>query len=71
MPGEIHEFKQDLNSLDRSKKKDAVKRIIASMTVGKDVSSLFPGAPVVVLACLCAAGWGTALHTGAGKHRLA
>eukprot|EP00887_Chlorella_sp_A99_P005532 scaffold1.g5532.t1 len=40
--GEIHEFKQDLNSLDRGKKKDAVKKVIAAMTVGKDVSSLFP-----------------------------
>lgn len=44
LAGEIHEFKQDLNTLDRSKKKEAVKRIIAAMTVGKDVSSLFPGA---------------------------
>lgn len=41
--GEILEFKQDLNAMDRSKKKDAVKKVIAAMTVGKDVSSLFPG----------------------------
>ncbi|KAL4516056.1 hypothetical protein Ndes2526B_g00766 [Nannochloris sp. 'desiccata'] len=40
--GEIHEFKQDLNAVDRGKKKDAVKKVIAAMTVGKDVSSLFP-----------------------------
>lgn len=70
--GEIQEFKQELNSLDRNKKKDAVKKVIAgqclflsrypvqlpnvekyltsgslvsiftAMTVGKDVSSLFP-----------------------------
>jgi len=29
LAGEIHEFKQDLNSLDRGKKKDAVKKVIA------------------------------------------
>ncbi|KAI8110917.1 hypothetical protein M9434_004491 [Picochlorum sp. BPE23] len=40
--GEIQEFKQELNSLDKSKRKDAVKKVIAAMTVGKDVSSLFP-----------------------------
>jgi AP-1 complex subunit beta-1 len=40
--GEIQEFKQELNNPDRSKRKDAVKRVIAAMTVGKDVSSLFP-----------------------------
>ena len=40
--GEIHEFKEDLRSLDRSKKKEAVKKVIAAMTVGKDVSMLFP-----------------------------
>ncbi|KAK9841945.1 hypothetical protein WJX81_000273 [Elliptochloris bilobata] len=40
--GEIHEFKEDLRALDRSKKKEAVKKVIAAMTVGKDVSMLFP-----------------------------
>lgn len=40
--GEIVEFRQDLHSLDRSKKKEAVKKVIAAMTVGKDVSILFP-----------------------------
>ena len=40
--GEIHEYKEDLASLDKSKKKDAVKKVIAAMTVGKDVSMLFP-----------------------------
>lgn len=39
--GEILEFKDDLHSLDKSKKKDAVKKVIAAMTVGKDVSMLF------------------------------
>lgn len=39
--GEIHELKSDLNSLNRDKIKDAVKKVIAAMTVGKDVSSLF------------------------------
>ena len=42
--GEIHELKQELCALDKSKKKDAVKKVIAAMTVGKDVSPLFPGA---------------------------
>ena len=42
LAGEIHEFKEDLRSLDRSKKKEAVKKVIAAMTVGKDVSMLFP-----------------------------
>lgn len=40
--GEIQELKDELHSLDKQKKKDAVKKVIASMTVGKDVSSLFP-----------------------------
>ena len=40
--GEIHEFKEDLRALDRGKRKDAVKKVIAAMTVGKDVSMLFP-----------------------------
>ena len=35
------ELKTDLNSLNKDKVKDAVKKVIASMTVGKDVSSLF------------------------------
>ena len=41
-PGEIHELKEELASLDRYKKKEAVKKVIAAMTVGKDVSMLFP-----------------------------
>ncbi|KAH9326126.1 hypothetical protein KI387_006304, partial [Taxus chinensis] len=39
--GEISEFKDELNSQYKDKKKDAVKKVIAAMTVGKDVSSLF------------------------------
>ena len=35
------ELKTDLNSQNKDKVKDAVKKVIASMTVGKDVSSLF------------------------------
>lgn len=35
------EYKQDLNSTDKSKQKDALKKVIAAMTVGKDVSMLF------------------------------
>ena len=40
--GEIQELKDELHSLDKSVKKTAVKKVIASMTVGKDVSTLFP-----------------------------
>merc|ERR1712168_1502639 len=39
--GEMAELRQDLHSENRTKKKEAVKKVIASMTVGKDVSSLF------------------------------
>ncbi|GAQ78829.1 adapitin protein [Klebsormidium nitens] len=39
--GEIHELKEELNSQFKDKKKDAVKKVIAAMTVGKDVSMLF------------------------------
>jgi len=39
--GEIAEFKADLNSTTKDKVKEAVKKVIAAMTVGKDVSSLF------------------------------
>lgn len=40
--GEIFELKAELNSDKKDRKKEAVKKVIASMTVGKDVSSLFP-----------------------------
>lgn len=40
--GEIFELKAELNSDKKDKKKEAVKKVIASMTVGKDVSALFP-----------------------------
>ncbi|CDW58173.1 B2-adapt-app C and Adaptin N and Alpha adaptinC2 domain containing protein [Trichuris trichiura] len=40
--GEIFELKSELNSDRKEKKKEAVKKVIASMTVGKDVSALFP-----------------------------
>ncbi|XP_028391800.1 LOW QUALITY PROTEIN: AP-1 complex subunit beta-1-like [Dendronephthya gigantea] len=40
--GEIFELKAELNSEKKDRKKEAVKKVIASMTVGKDVSSLFP-----------------------------
>lgn len=39
--GEIPELKADLNSLKEEKRKDAAKKVIALMTVGKDVSMLF------------------------------
>eukprot|EP00357_Protocruzia_adherens_P001477 CAMPEP_0115019144 /NCGR_PEP_ID=MMETSP0216-20121206/29252_1 /TAXON_ID=223996 /ORGANISM="Protocruzia adherens, Strain Boccale" /LENGTH=911 /DNA_ID=CAMNT_0002390525 /DNA_START=118 /DNA_END=2853 /DNA_ORIENTATION=- len=40
--GELKELEDELNSNDKNRKKEAVKKIIAAMTVGKDVSSLFP-----------------------------
>ncbi|KAJ7058271.1 adaptin N terminal region-domain-containing protein [Mycena amicta] len=40
--GENYELSVDLNSGYAEKRKDAIKRVIASMTVGKDVSGLFP-----------------------------
>mmetsp|Transcript_18526 Transcript_18526/g.42898 ORF Transcript_18526/g.42898 Transcript_18526/m.42898 type:complete len:702 (-) Transcript_18526:671-2776(-) len=39
--GEMHELRLELHSTDRVTKVDAVKKVIASMTVGKDVSMLF------------------------------
>lgn len=35
--GEIYELKAQLNSDRRDKKRDAIKKVIANMTVGKDV----------------------------------
>jgi hypothetical protein len=35
------ELKEELNSLKEEKKKEAVKKVIAAMTVGKDVSQVF------------------------------
>ncbi|EJU00201.1 Adaptor protein complex beta subunit [Dacryopinax primogenitus] len=40
--GENFELRSDLNSEYRDRRKDAIKRVIANMTVGKDVSGLFP-----------------------------
>lgn len=40
--GENHELRADLNSEYKDRRKDAIKRVIANMTVGKDVSGLFP-----------------------------
>eukprot|EP00993_Chasmostoma_nieuportense_P000827 NODE_175_length_2814_cov_60.791961_g161_i0.p1 GENE.NODE_175_length_2814_cov_60.791961_g161_i0~~NODE_175_length_2814_cov_60.791961_g161_i0.p1 ORF type:complete len:926 (+),score=330.92 NODE_175_length_2814_cov_60.791961_g161_i0:39-2780(+) len=39
--GEAHELKEELNSESRERQKNAIKKVIASMTVGRDVSSLF------------------------------
>jgi AP-1 complex subunit beta-1 len=36
------ELQEGLNSMKLSKQKDSMKQIIASMTIGKDVSKLFP-----------------------------
>lgn len=38
--GEMFELKAELNSEKREKRKEAVKKVIASMTVGKDVRYL-------------------------------
>lgn len=46
--GEISELRNDLSALSETTKKDAVKKVIALMTVGKDVSKLFPD----VLKCI-------------------
>jgi AP-1 complex subunit beta-1 len=40
--GEIHELKEELNHQSKEKKKEALKKVIQAMTVGSDVSSLFP-----------------------------
>jgi len=40
--GEINELKNDLNSISKDVIKGAVKKVIALMTIGKDVASLFP-----------------------------
>ncbi|GAA5888875.1 hypothetical protein JCM5296_005025 [Sporobolomyces johnsonii] len=40
--GENAELRADLNSQYAASRKEAIKRVIASMTVGKDVSGLFP-----------------------------
>lgn len=40
--GEIHELKEELHSVNKERKKEAVKKVIAAMTIGKDVSGLFP-----------------------------
>jgi len=40
--GEIAEWRDELQRTDLEVQKDAVKKVIAAMTVGKDVSSLFP-----------------------------
>ena len=37
LAGEIFELKAELNSDKKDRKKEAVKKVIASMTVGKDV----------------------------------
>ena len=39
---ELSEIQEQLNSMKPEEKKDAVKTVIAMMTIGKDVSSLFP-----------------------------
>jgi hypothetical protein len=40
--GENYELRQQLNSEYREKRADAIKRVIANHTIGKDCSGLFP-----------------------------
>jgi vesicle coat complex subunit len=40
--GENWELRQQLNSEYRDKRADAIKRVIANHTIGKDCSGLFP-----------------------------
>eukprot|EP00931_Biecheleriopsis_adriatica_P048103 TRINITY_DN27786_c0_g1_i1.p1 TRINITY_DN27786_c0_g1~~TRINITY_DN27786_c0_g1_i1.p1 ORF type:complete len:929 (+),score=191.37 TRINITY_DN27786_c0_g1_i1:41-2827(+) len=40
--GEIGEFKEELNNTNKDRKKEALKKVIQAMTIGSDVSSLFP-----------------------------
>jgi vesicle coat complex subunit len=46
--GELNELQEDLNSAKFEKKKEALKKVIAHMTIGKDVSPLFQS----VIKCL-------------------
>jgi AP-1 complex subunit beta-1 len=39
--GEVHELQEELLNPKEDKRKEAVKKVIAAMTVGKDVSMLF------------------------------
>ena len=39
---ELNELQHDLNSNKHEEKKEAAKQVIAMMTIGKDVSALFP-----------------------------
>lgn len=40
--GEIPELQAELNSTNANNRREALKKVIAAMTVGKDVSALFP-----------------------------
>jgi len=48
LTGEIPELKEELNNPDKKRKIVAMKKVIANMTMGNDMSSLFPDA----LACM-------------------
>jgi vesicle coat complex subunit len=39
---ESGDIMSDLNSLEIERQKDAVKKIISAMTIGRDLSKLFP-----------------------------
>lgn len=50
--GENWELRQQLNSEYRDKRADAIKRVIANHTIGKDCSGLFPDV-VKNMVCPC------------------
>lgn len=61
--GEVVEWGEAIRSTDKNAKKDGIKRIIAAMTVGKDVSSLFGD----VVKCMQASAGRGVLTAGRGR----
>ena len=53
MSGELAELRADLNDPKKEKKKEAVKKIIANMTVGKDVRSAMLLYSSLINGCVC------------------
>jgi hypothetical protein len=50
LPGENYELRADLNSEYREKRKDAIKRVIANMTVGKVPALVYPSTHLTTMA---------------------
>lgn len=51
MTGENWELRQQLNSEYRDRRADAIKRVIANHTIGKDCSGLFPDVVKNMVSC--------------------